>query len=66
VNSVRAQVKEELTTRLQFGQKFTPNSPEFMNAVEQKVANQFATRYGKIYRPSIGRLQRHKGVTLMQ
>ena len=54
VNSVRAQVKEELTTRLiNSGQKFTPNSPEFMNAVEQEVANQFATRYGKIYRPSI-------------
>jgi hypothetical protein len=54
VKSVREQVTQELTTRLiNSGKKFTPNSPEFMNAVEQEVANQFATRYGKRYLPSI-------------
>ena len=52
VKSVREQVQQALTAQfLNSGKKFDPNSPEFKNAVEQEIANQFATNYGKIYRP---------------
>jgi hypothetical protein len=52
VKSVREQVQQALTAQfLNSGKKFDPNSPEFKNAVEQEIANQFVTNYGKIYRP---------------
>ncbi len=54
VKSVREQVTQALTAKfLNSGQKYDPNSPEFKNAVEQEIANQFATNYGKMYRPML-------------